>query len=66
MFSNCITIAMIMPVAKLYRNRVNGVILFFQGIVGQHYRGVTGPFAQERERKGTPYGKNIMDKDTMI
>lgn len=50
MFGNCAIIAIIMMVAKLHRNRGNGVILFFQGVVGQHCRRVIGSLAQERKR----------------
>ena len=64
MFGNCAIIAIIMMVAKLHRNRGNGVILFFQGTALQKSYWVIS--SGKKERKGTPDGKNIMDKDTVI
>lgn len=50
MFGNCMKIV-IMIVAKLYRNTNNGVILFLQGNVGQHFRGgEIGPVVEGRKR----------------
>lgn len=43
-------IAIIMTMAKLCRNRGNGVILFLQGDVDNITKGTLGPFAQGRKR----------------
>lgn len=52
LFGNCMITAIIITMAKLYRNRGNGVILFLQGNVGYHYKGILRHLLREEREEG--------------